>query len=127
MARNPVAYCKSLLRQSDHEHYLVGLMLPSVEQRHCFFAVRALNLELARVVDEGTNRDPVLARLVWWRDALASMYKHKGQGEHFCASPLVCLLTRRCSTRASHLGGHAGAHCVRPTHAAVCDAPRGGA
>ncbi len=80
MKGSAVEYCRTLLRRVDHESYLVGLLLPGPVQRHCHFAVRALNAELAAVVsDAGERKEPALARLIWWRDSLISMYKHKGQ------------------------------------------------
>lgn len=57
-------------RQYDYEGYLCTLALPPAA-RAASFAVRAFNVETARVMDSAKEKPLQLMRLRWWRDALA--------------------------------------------------------
>jgi NADH dehydrogenase [ubiquinone] 1 alpha subcomplex assembly factor 6 len=83
-------YCVDLVQNRDRESYLCGLLMPQ-KARRSYFAVRALNVELASIKDGGLNRhlsqasdttyQPVVGpstaltfRTQWWRDAIGQIY-----------------------------------------------------
>ncbi|CAH3032149.1 unnamed protein product [Pocillopora meandrina] len=67
-------YCINLVRNLDYENYLCLLLLPKIS-RTSVFAVRAFNVELARVQDSVS--DPVIGRmrLQFWRDTLEETFQ----------------------------------------------------
>lgn len=79
-------YCVDLVQNRDREGYLCGLLMPHTSRRS-YFAIRALNVELASVKDGsvsrkvgGAQRDESGAsialkiRFQWWQDALNQVY-----------------------------------------------------
>ena len=83
-------YCVDLVQNRDRESYICGLLMPE-KSRRSYFAVRALNVELASIKEGGLNRkaipgndseEPVVAdaslalkfRAQWWRDAIGQIY-----------------------------------------------------
>ena len=81
---SPFQYCVNEVKTFNHDHFLYGLLIPSLEARKNFFTVRALNIELASVVDSssGKSKDPSFARLVWWRSAIQSMFQGLNEVYH---------------------------------------------
>jgi NADH dehydrogenase [ubiquinone] 1 alpha subcomplex assembly factor 6 len=65
-------------RQYDYEGYLCTLALPPAA-RAAGFAVRAYNIETAKVLDSAKEKPLQLMRLRWWRDALADTLPGAGQ------------------------------------------------
>ncbi len=58
----------------DSENYLIGLFYKP-ESRRAFYAVRALNIELANVKGMVTNTNLGRIRMEFWRDRLKDIYK----------------------------------------------------
>lgn len=63
-----------LNRKLDYENYLCVLLLPK-RVRASVFAVRAFNVELARVQDAVSDPNIGRMRLQFWRDSLDSIYQ----------------------------------------------------
>ena len=70
----------NLVKQSDFDNYLAGLLVPS-KFRGAFFAIRAYNVELASMKDQ-THGNAVAGRMrfQWWRDVIEGIYN--GRGAH---------------------------------------------
>ena len=79
-------YCVDLVQNRDREGYLCGLLMPH-SSRRSYFAIRALNVELASVKDGSVSRKvggaqfdesgasiALKIRFQWWHDALAQVY-----------------------------------------------------
>lgn len=79
-------YCVDLVQNRDREGYLCGLLMPH-QSRRSYFAIRALNVELASIKDGsvsrqagGAERDEgganmaLKVRIQWWRDAIGQIY-----------------------------------------------------
>ncbi|XP_043236033.1 NADH dehydrogenase (ubiquinone) complex I, assembly factor 6-like [Amphibalanus amphitrite] len=67
--RNSSSYCLELVRKYDYENFLCTLLLPS-HARAGAIAVRAFNVELARVRDTVSETQIGLMRLQFWLDAV---------------------------------------------------------
>lgn len=57
----------------DHEHWLCGFALPAPSRR-AYFAVRALNIELANVKEITTDPARAAMRILWWKEVLKDVY-----------------------------------------------------
>jgi NADH dehydrogenase [ubiquinone] 1 alpha subcomplex assembly factor 6 len=78
-------YCVDLVQNRDRESYLCGLLMPS-SSRQSYFAIRALNVELASIKDGSVSRKvegafddsggsmALKIRIQWWRQALNQIY-----------------------------------------------------
>jgi phytoene/squalene synthetase len=67
-ARPPAQSCLEIVQKGDKPASLAGLLMPKEAQRG-FFAVRALNVELARVAEQvHGNELSAQLRFQWWRD-----------------------------------------------------------
>lgn len=79
-------YCVDLVQNRDRESYLCGLLMPH-KSRRSYFAVRALNVELASIKDGSVSRKvggaqfeesganmALKIRVQWWRDAISQVY-----------------------------------------------------
>lgn len=81
MAKNftPFQYCVNEVKKFNYEHYVIGLLIPSLPARKTFFALRSLNIELASIIDSSStkNSQTSYARLVWWKSALDSLFEKK--------------------------------------------------
>jgi NADH dehydrogenase [ubiquinone] 1 alpha subcomplex assembly factor 6 len=79
-------YCVDLVQNRDRESYLCGLLMPSFS-RQSYFAIRALNVELASIKDGSVSRKvggaqfdesggsmALRIRIQWWRQALNQIY-----------------------------------------------------
>src|SRR5688500_15300158 len=64
--------CATLVRDRDRDRYLATLYAPAAV-RPALFALHALDIELAAVVDPTT--EPMLGqiRLAWWREQLQAL------------------------------------------------------
>jgi phytoene synthase len=86
------AHCLSLVQERDKEHYFAGIFVPPAA-RKAYFAIRALNVELASIpATTGGNVSTAQLRVGWWRDAIAGMHEH-GSVEVFPQHPVVTALT----------------------------------
>lgn len=81
-----VAHCRELVRTAErHDSYLIGLLLPSPAHRRAWFATRALNVELASVVNgvvADRNKEAAIARLVWWKQSVIDVCGGKPAPAH---------------------------------------------
>ena len=69
-------YCANLVRQSDFENYLAGLLVPK-KNRGAYFAVRAFNVELATIKDQmHGNAVAGRIRFQWWRDVIDGIFEN---------------------------------------------------
>jgi NADH dehydrogenase [ubiquinone] 1 alpha subcomplex assembly factor 6 len=79
-------YCVDLVQNRDREGYLCGLLMPH-KSRRSYFAIRALNVELASIKDGSVSRQvggaefeesgasmALKIRVQWWRDAISQVY-----------------------------------------------------
>ncbi|KAJ2157025.1 hypothetical protein GGF46_004787 [Coemansia sp. RSA 552] len=78
-----VEYCRQLVRQNDHDNYLVSLFSPR-QAREAVWGVRALNVELVRVGEKTTSTAAAQMRYGYWKDAIASLY-----GSHPVQTPVT--------------------------------------
>ncbi|CAH3176554.1 unnamed protein product [Porites lobata] len=67
-------YCTNLVRNLDYENFLCVLLLPKGSRRSVF-AVRAFNIEVARVQDAVSDPNIGRMRLQFWRDSLDNIYQ----------------------------------------------------
>ncbi|GAQ80247.1 hypothetical protein KFL_000490370 [Klebsormidium nitens] len=74
--RPSFSYCVQQVQKHDYEHYLCALQLPP-QLRAASFALRAFNVEIAQVGDHARELILGQMRMVWWRDAIDSLYKGK--------------------------------------------------
>jgi NADH dehydrogenase [ubiquinone] 1 alpha subcomplex assembly factor 6 len=91
-------YCVDLVQNRDREGYLCGLLMPH-DARRSYFAIRALNIELASIKDGSMSRKvageqqqqqfdgagssiALKIRFQWWHDALNQIF-----GESTANSP----------------------------------------
>jgi NADH dehydrogenase [ubiquinone] 1 alpha subcomplex assembly factor 6 len=69
-----VRFCQDMLRKSDHDYWLMGLLLPQ-RARGGFYAIRAFNVETATIIDSARGKVlPAQVRLQWWRDNMQKIY-----------------------------------------------------
>jgi NADH dehydrogenase [ubiquinone] 1 alpha subcomplex assembly factor 6 len=67
-------YCISLVKSSDFDNYLCGLLFPARAKR-AFFAIRAFNVEIAQIRDHSNNNFLTgRIRFQFWRDSLEKIY-----------------------------------------------------
>jgi phytoene/squalene synthetase len=70
----------SLVKRFDYVHYAAGLALPV--ERDAYYAVRALNVELATVRDgSGHHEARGRIRMQWWRELVEQVYRKDGGGD----------------------------------------------
>jgi len=68
-------YCADRVRKMDHEHYIHGLFFPT-KARKSYYAVRALNIELATIKDTTTSASSAApARFDFWRQVIDKIYE----------------------------------------------------
>lgn len=93
------AYCQSQLRAGDYEAYLIRRFVPRPAQ-DAYDALRALNLELARLPE--TVSTPLLGRMrtQFWRDSINDTFAGKPPRE-----PICILLHRALSDLSRRTGG----------------------
>ncbi|RQM20215.1 hypothetical protein B5M09_010716 [Aphanomyces astaci] len=62
------------VRKLDYDHFLCGLLLPT-PSRDAFYAIRAFNIEIARIKDSSrTNPGAGKLRIQWWRQRLNDLF-----------------------------------------------------
>ncbi|KAJ3339723.1 NADH dehydrogenase (ubiquinone) complex I, assembly factor 6 [Gonapodya sp. JEL0774] len=72
---DPFTYCANLVRHTDYEHYLVSLLQPSPAARRTYWAIRALNIELAKIRESVSNDALGTVKMQWWRDSVEECFK----------------------------------------------------
>lgn len=67
-------YCLDLVKRSDYESYLIGLLMPRPARR-AYFALRAFNVEIATVKDQVPKMAQQAGRMRFnhWRDILLAL------------------------------------------------------
>jgi phytoene synthase len=71
---SPDEYCQSKAAASGSSFYYSFLFLPP-ERRHAITAVYAFCREVDDVVDDASDVGVAQAKLAWWRDELAALYR----------------------------------------------------
>ncbi|KAJ7558011.1 hypothetical protein O6H91_04G021300 [Diphasiastrum complanatum] len=71
--RNAFSYCVQQVRTYDYENYLCLLQLPE-KLRTAAFAIRAFNVEIAKVKESAHETNLALMRLLWWQEAINGIY-----------------------------------------------------
>ncbi|XP_067006812.1 NADH dehydrogenase (ubiquinone) complex I, assembly factor 6 isoform X1 [Anabrus simplex] len=108
---SPAEYCVDMVRTHDYENFLCTLLLPN-ECRTSAFAIRAFNIEVARVQDSVSEVTIGQMRMKFWEDTLEKIYqndvpKHPVAMELYRAVKRHKLskryLKRLISVRANHL------------------------
>jgi NADH dehydrogenase [ubiquinone] 1 alpha subcomplex assembly factor 6 len=67
-------YCMSLVKKSDFDNYLCGLLMP-MHVRRTFFAIRAFNCEIAQIRDQSRNNNMTgRLRFQYWKDMIGQIY-----------------------------------------------------
>ncbi|KAL8780553.1 MAG: hypothetical protein Q9213_006419 [Squamulea squamosa] len=89
-------YCINLLKQYDHPSYILTTFLPPRLRPACL-AIRAFNLELARIPDASSSAPVRSMRYQFWRDTITSTFAHKP-----VAQPVAVLLSSVLSSRSNH-------------------------
>jgi NADH dehydrogenase [ubiquinone] 1 alpha subcomplex assembly factor 6 len=93
MSDDRLSACASLVRQHDHDRYLVDLFAPA-DRREALFALHAFNHEIAKTRHVVT--EPMLGRirLQWWRDCLAGVAQGGPANGHEVLTPLSEAMVR---------------------------------
>ncbi|KAI4112147.1 MAG: hypothetical protein LQ339_000155 [Xanthoria mediterranea] len=89
-------YCSNLLKQYDHPSYILTTFLPPYA-RPAHLAIRAFNLELARIPDASPSAPVRSMRYQFWRDTITSTFAQKP-----VAQPVAVLLSSVLSALATH-------------------------
>ncbi|KAK7792591.1 hypothetical protein R5R35_005311 [Gryllus longicercus] len=71
---SPAEYCIDLVRKYDYENFLSTLLLPK-QIRTCAFAVRAFNIEVARVQDSVSETRIGQMRIKFWEETIEKLYR----------------------------------------------------
>ncbi|XP_021927289.1 NADH dehydrogenase (ubiquinone) complex I, assembly factor 6 isoform X2 [Zootermopsis nevadensis] len=66
-------YCLNLVRQHDYENFLCTLLLPS-HSRTSAFAIRAFNIEVAKVQDQVSDPHIGQMRMKFWEETVDKIY-----------------------------------------------------
>lgn len=66
-------WCGEELRRHDRERFVACLFAPP-DRRDAFFAIHAVNHEIAKTRDVTTEQATGLIRLQWWRDAIGKIH-----------------------------------------------------
>lgn len=72
-SRLTAEYCLDLVRQHDYENFLCTLLLPS-QSRTSAFAIRAFNIEVAKVQDQVSDPNLGKMRMKFWEESVEKMY-----------------------------------------------------
>jgi NADH dehydrogenase [ubiquinone] 1 alpha subcomplex assembly factor 6 len=80
-------------RRGDFENYLCSLLLPN-DARAAAFAVRAFNIEVARVADQTRDADRGAMRMQFWRDVLDRAYSSARGEQQPHATPVAVELSK---------------------------------
>ncbi|XP_075220235.1 NADH dehydrogenase (ubiquinone) complex I, assembly factor 6 homolog sicily isoform X2 [Lycorma delicatula] len=74
ISTSPANYCVDLVRKFDYENFLCTLLLTS-ESRSLAFAVRAFNVEVAKVQDQVSQEQIAQMRLKFWLETVENLFK----------------------------------------------------
>ena len=65
-------------RKQDYESYVTSLLLP-IQSRRSFYAIRALNIEIANVKEVVSKSTFGTFRIQWWKESVLDLWKVKKQ------------------------------------------------
>lgn len=88
-------------RTHDYENFLCTLLLPKAA-RSAAFAVRAFNIEVARVADQTSEGNLAAMRMKFWEESLDKLYGNKAP-EHPVALELARVSVLGIFSRNIHL------------------------
>ena len=93
MTDRRLSACAVLVRQHDHDRYLVDLFAPA-DRREALFALHAFNHEIAKTRHVVT--EPILGRirLQWWRDSITGTVRGSPANGHEVLTPLSDAIVR---------------------------------
>lgn len=83
-----LSYCGALVRDQDHDRFLITLMMPPAA-REALFALFAFNHEIAKTREVVSETQLGLIRLQWWRDQVADILGGGEVPEHEILKPLA--------------------------------------
>ncbi|KAK5646425.1 hypothetical protein RI129_004889 [Pyrocoelia pectoralis] len=70
---SPLNYCMNSVKQHDYENFICTLLLKDTA-RSCAFAIRAFNVELARIFDQVSKPEIGLMRMKFWEETVSTCY-----------------------------------------------------
>ncbi|CED85288.1 Phytoene/squalene synthetase [Phaffia rhodozyma] len=86
---SPVLYCKQQVQKFDHEAYLASYFFPAGRPREAFWALRALNMELATIPETVSNVAIGQIRMQFWRDVIRDISNGIPPSSHPIANALA--------------------------------------
>lgn len=89
--KTALGYCEDLVQQYEHNQHLCAKLGPGGGTYAATMALRAFNIETARIMDTTTNPHMGAIRIQWWRDAIESLYRGE-QGVDLLSQPVVRVL-----------------------------------
>jgi len=84
---DPNAYCETIVRHYDKDHYVIGLCYPRA-QRVDLWPLFAFHYEIAKTRTVVSEPMLGLIRLQWWRDTIDALYEKQAVGTHEILPPL---------------------------------------
>ncbi|XP_028392334.1 NADH dehydrogenase (ubiquinone) complex I, assembly factor 6-like [Dendronephthya gigantea] len=81
LAASATGYCVNLVRQYDFENYLCCLLV-NKQRRPAIFAIRAFNVEIAKICDSTTVETIGKMKIQFWRDTLDSIFTKGNCPDH---------------------------------------------
>ncbi|XP_063236947.1 NADH dehydrogenase (ubiquinone) complex I, assembly factor 6 [Bacillus rossius redtenbacheri] len=91
-------YCLNTVRQFDYENFICTLLLPS-NYRTSAFAIRAFNIEVARVQDSVSDSQIGQMRMKFWEDTIEKIYADSNVPQHPVAAELYSASKRHKLTK----------------------------
>ncbi|XP_049852743.1 NADH dehydrogenase (ubiquinone) complex I, assembly factor 6 isoform X2 [Schistocerca gregaria] len=95
-------YCVNMVKNFDYENFLCTLLLPN-DIRTSAFAIRAFNIETARVQDSVSDPRIGQMRLKFWEETIDNIYNG-----HVPKQPVASELYRIKNIHADHAASHLG-------------------
>ncbi|EKG16526.1 Squalene/phytoene synthase [Macrophomina phaseolina MS6] len=95
------AYCANLLRHYDSPSFTLQTFIPP-HARDAYLAIRAFNIDVARVADQTSNTTVGRMRMQFWRDAVARALQGSPPKE-----PVAVLLAHAAEALSTRTDGHA--------------------
>lgn len=83
-----ISYCGQQVRTYDSDRFLLSLFAPA-DRRADLWALFAFNHEIAKTREVVSETALGLARLQWWREAVANIYNGGAVPEHEVLKPLA--------------------------------------
>lgn len=71
---NEEKVAKNYVKQADYYNYFVGLTYPP-KSRRAFYAIRAFNIEIAKINEMVSSSEMGALKIEWWKDLINQIYK----------------------------------------------------